>query len=65
MPYWKIYAPEGTYNKEDKRALSKAITDIYVEFAELPRFYVVVLFRSYEDSFSLENYANNYMYVNR
>lgn len=44
MPYWKIYAPEGTYSTEDKRAMSKAITDIYVEFAELPRFYVVVLF---------------------
>lgn len=44
MPYWKIYSPEGTYTKEDKRAMSTAITDIYVEFAELPRFYVVVLF---------------------
>jgi phenylpyruvate tautomerase PptA (4-oxalocrotonate tautomerase family) len=44
MPYWKIYHPQGAYSREDKRAFSEAITEIYTEFARLPRFYVVVLF---------------------
>ncbi|GAB6919834.1 tautomerase family protein [Rhodococcus erythropolis] len=44
MPMWKIYAPEGAYTKEQKKAFSDSITQIYVDFADLPRFYVVVVF---------------------
>jgi 4-oxalocrotonate tautomerase family enzyme len=44
MPMWKIYVPEGAYSKEQKKAFTDAITDTYVDFAGLPRFYVVVVF---------------------
>ena len=50
MPLWNVYCTEGTYSKEDKRAFSEAITDIYASEAgglpemTMPRFYVVVVF---------------------
>ena len=50
MPLWNVYCAEGIYTKEDKRAFSEAITDIYAGQAgglpemAMPRFYVVVVF---------------------
>jgi len=44
MPFWQIFAPEGAYDVDDKRAFSEAITSLYSDFAGLPRFYVVVVF---------------------
>ncbi|WP_332642956.1 tautomerase family protein [Aeromicrobium sp.] len=44
MPMWQIYAPAGAYDMDSKKAFSDAITDLYVDFAGLPRFYVVVVF---------------------
>jgi phenylpyruvate tautomerase PptA (4-oxalocrotonate tautomerase family) len=52
MPLWIIYHPPTTFSDpETKRALAKAITDIYTA-APLPAFYVNVLFQPIEaDSF--------------
>ena len=47
MPMWIVHAPEGAYSVEDKKNLTEAITQIYVEFVDLPRFYVVVRFDEY------------------
>jgi phenylpyruvate tautomerase PptA (4-oxalocrotonate tautomerase family) len=47
MPFWTIYAPEGAYTNEQKQAFTESITQIYVDFAALPRFYVVVAFHEY------------------
>ena len=44
MPMWNIHVPEGAYTKEQKKAFSNSITEVYVDFANLPRFYVVVIF---------------------
>ena len=41
MPLHRFYIPRNTYSKEDKAALSEAITSVY---NVLPKFYVVVLF---------------------
>jgi 4-oxalocrotonate tautomerase family enzyme len=49
MPMWKIYVPEGAYTKEQKKAFADSITQVYVDFADLPRFYVVVAFHEYGD----------------
>jgi phenylpyruvate tautomerase PptA (4-oxalocrotonate tautomerase family) len=45
MPYWEIFTPENAFTPEDKEQLSEAITSIYVDYVNLPRFYVVVLFK--------------------
>jgi len=45
MPYWEIFSPEDAFTTDDKEGLSAAITSIYVEHANLPPFYVVVLFK--------------------
>jgi len=42
MPLHRFYIPRNTYSKEDKAALSEAITNVYS--VAMPRFYVVVLF---------------------
>ena len=47
MPMWIIHAPEGVYSVEDKKNITEAITQIYVEFVDLPKFYVVVRFDEY------------------
>lgn len=47
MPMWVVHAPEGAYSAEDKKNLTEVLTDIYVEHASLPRFYVVVRFDEY------------------
>ncbi|AEF40636.1 tautomerase family protein [Hoyosella subflava] len=44
MPMWKIYVPAGAYTKEQRKAFAESITEVYVNFADLPRFYVVVAF---------------------
>jgi len=41
MPLHRFYIPRNTYSKEDKEALSEAVTAVY---NESPKFYVVVLF---------------------
>jgi phenylpyruvate tautomerase PptA (4-oxalocrotonate tautomerase family) len=38
-----VYCCQGTYSIDDKHAFAKAITDIYAS-ADLPRFYVCVVF---------------------
>jgi phenylpyruvate tautomerase PptA (4-oxalocrotonate tautomerase family) len=43
MPLWKIYHPVGAYSAEDKRAISKSLTDVYGR--AMPRFYVGVIFQ--------------------
>lgn len=49
MPFWKIYHPVGAFTAEDKRALSKRITELY---RALPKFYVIVAFQEVaSDSF--------------
>jgi phenylpyruvate tautomerase PptA (4-oxalocrotonate tautomerase family) len=47
MPMWIVHAPEGVYSVEDKKNLTETLTQIYVEFSNLPRFYVVVRFDEY------------------
>jgi phenylpyruvate tautomerase PptA (4-oxalocrotonate tautomerase family) len=44
MPCWEMFVPEKSYEDEDKARLSEAITSIYVDYAGLPEFYVVVIF---------------------
>ena len=44
MPLWHIYTPVGAYSAEDKKALSTALMSVYVEYGEMPKFYVNVLF---------------------
>jgi phenylpyruvate tautomerase PptA (4-oxalocrotonate tautomerase family) len=44
MPYWEIFTPENAFTDEDKQQLSASITDMYVQWVNLPRFYVVVRF---------------------
>jgi phenylpyruvate tautomerase PptA (4-oxalocrotonate tautomerase family) len=41
---WEIFAPENAYTEEEKQQLSEAITSIYVDYAHIPEFYVVVIF---------------------
>jgi phenylpyruvate tautomerase PptA (4-oxalocrotonate tautomerase family) len=45
MPYWEIFTPENAFTPEGKEQLSERITSIYVDYANLPKFYVVVLFK--------------------
>jgi phenylpyruvate tautomerase PptA (4-oxalocrotonate tautomerase family) len=45
MPYWEIFAPENAFTPEDREQLSEAITSIYVDIVDVPKFYVVVLFK--------------------
>ncbi|MEV7661931.1 tautomerase family protein [Paenarthrobacter sp. NPDC089316] len=54
MPYWEIFTPEGAFTDEDKERLTEAITDVYVEWVNLPKFYVCVRF---------QEMAPNEMYV--
>jgi phenylpyruvate tautomerase PptA (4-oxalocrotonate tautomerase family) len=49
MPYWEIFTPENAFTKEDKEQLSNAITQMYVDWVDLPRFYVVVRFHEMPD----------------
>jgi phenylpyruvate tautomerase PptA (4-oxalocrotonate tautomerase family) len=44
MPLWDIFIPENAYTEQDKEQLSEAITSIYVDYVNLPKFYVVVAF---------------------
>lgn len=44
MPYWQIFTPANAFTDEDREKLSEAITSIYVDYVNLPPFYVVVLF---------------------
>lgn len=44
MPYWEIFTPENAYSDQDKEALSAALTKVYVDFVNLPEFYVVIRF---------------------
>ena len=45
MPYWEIFTPENAFTPKDKEQLSERITSLYVDYADLPKFYVVVLFK--------------------
>ncbi|MEW2121183.1 tautomerase family protein [Streptomyces sp. NPDC005474] len=45
MPYWEIFTPENAFTDEDKEKLSQRITSFYVDYVNLPPFYVVVLFK--------------------
>jgi len=44
MPLWHIYTPVGAYSAEDKKAFSASLMRIYVDYVNLPKFYVNVLF---------------------
>ncbi|MGO4155431.1 tautomerase family protein [Cupriavidus sp. YAF13] len=48
MPLWKIYHPAGAYAAEDKKAMSKVITEAYAQIP-IPRFYVVVIFEELKE----------------
>lgn len=50
MPYWEIFTPENAYTDEDKEQLSKDITKVYVDFVNLPEFYVVIRFHEMPDN---------------
>ncbi|MCG7631447.1 MULTISPECIES: tautomerase family protein [Gordonia] len=50
MPYWEIFTPKGAYTDQDKEQFSSAITDVYVQFVSLPRFYVVIRFQELADN---------------
>lgn len=45
MPYWEIFIPENAFTEEDKEQLCSDITQVYVDYVNLPRFYVVVLIK--------------------
>jgi phenylpyruvate tautomerase PptA (4-oxalocrotonate tautomerase family) len=45
MPYWEIFTPENAYTEEDKQQLSADLTKVYVDFVDLPEFYVVIRFQ--------------------
>jgi phenylpyruvate tautomerase PptA (4-oxalocrotonate tautomerase family) len=45
MTCWEIFVPENAYTEKDKEQLSEAITSIYVDYARLPEFYIVVIFQ--------------------
>ncbi|MDC8446371.1 MAG: tautomerase family protein [Nitrosomonas sp.] len=50
MPLWKIYYPAGAFTGDDKKILSKRITDLYAG-VPIPKFYVVTIFQEIiEDS---------------
>lgn len=44
MPYWEFFAPENAFTEQDKLQLTDALTQVYVDFVHVPRFYVVVRF---------------------
>lgn len=44
MPYWEIFTPDNAFTDEDKEQISERITQMYVDWVNLPRFYVVVRF---------------------
>lgn len=45
MPYWEIFTPEGAFTEEDKQRLTADLTKVYVDFVNLPEFYVVIRFQ--------------------
>ena len=47
MPMWIVHSPEGVYSADDKKTITEVITQIYVDFVDLPKFYVVVRFDEY------------------
>uniref|UniRef100_A0A914YHA8 Tautomerase cis-CaaD-like domain-containing protein n=1 Tax=Panagrolaimus superbus TaxID=310955 RepID=A0A914YHA8_9BILA len=51
MPLHRIYHSPGQFSKDDKTGLTEAITQIYTnpQIANLPAFYVVVLFIPIEE----------------
>jgi phenylpyruvate tautomerase PptA (4-oxalocrotonate tautomerase family) len=49
MSCWEIFAPTNAYTEKDKEELSEAITSMYVDYAGLPPFYVVVIFHEQRD----------------
>lgn len=52
MPLWHVYVVEGTYSSQDKSGMAKRVTDLYEQYARLPRFYVSVVFHELpSDSF--------------
>lgn len=49
MPLWKVYHPVDAFTREDKHAISKAITSVYAR--AMPKFYVGVVFQEvHEDN---------------
>ena len=48
MPMWHVHCPRDVYNPRDKRDFAGRVTDLYVDRAGLPRFYVVVRFHEYD-----------------
>lgn len=49
MTCCEIFAPPNAYTEKDKERLSAAITSMYVDYAGLPEFYVVVIFHEQRD----------------
>jgi len=45
MPYWEIFTPENAFSEEDKLGLTRDLTKVYVDFVNLPEFYVVIRFQ--------------------
>lgn len=50
MPYWEVFTPENALSDGDKEGLSECITQMYVDWVELPRFYVVMRFQEVPES---------------
>jgi phenylpyruvate tautomerase PptA (4-oxalocrotonate tautomerase family) len=44
MPLWHIYCPAEAYTAADKEAFADAISELYVTYGQLPKFYVSVVF---------------------
>uniref|UniRef100_A0AC34GN90 Tautomerase cis-CaaD-like domain-containing protein n=1 Tax=Panagrolaimus sp. ES5 TaxID=591445 RepID=A0AC34GN90_9BILA len=44
MPFHRFYHNPGQFSNDDKQKLSEAITQLYIQAANLPAFYVVVQF---------------------
>jgi phenylpyruvate tautomerase PptA (4-oxalocrotonate tautomerase family) len=60
MPYWEISTPAAAFTPEQRVALSTEITTIYTTHANLPAFYVVILFKAMpEDSMFVGGTPNN------
>jgi phenylpyruvate tautomerase PptA (4-oxalocrotonate tautomerase family) len=49
MTCCEIFAPPNAFTETDKEQLSEAITSMYVDYAGLPEFYVVVIFHEQRD----------------
>ena len=50
MPYWEIFTPVNAFTEEDKANLSADLTKVYVDWVNLPEFYVVVRFQELPDN---------------